>query len=248
MGFLMLARIFLFLFSCIIFQWASAAQIYVAPPAASSSASQSSPASNTSVQNNSSNSGVSQYQYPSANNSLSSNSTASDSIRLPSNFPSQPSSKSAASSTPPLPTTEPQIAPSSITTANAGLLNNNNPSTPSVPPAAQSAPEAITPATPLSSPSTNTNVEALIYGSAAKEKWMQGCIAGASMQPNVKQYAQPFCECGWNKLSSGMVPAQLWISQNPQNIERINSILTAIREQCQVEIQAQISNTNQPPK
>lgn len=94
----------------------------------------------------------------------------------------------------------------------------------------------------VSPPSTN-NVpsSALTYDEKAKDKWMQSCLKSAS-KIQTQAYAQSFCECSWNKLSTS-IPASVWISSNQQELKQLTTTLNTIRQVCEVEMQVSADKT-----
>jgi hypothetical protein len=111
---------------------------------------------------------------------------------------------------------------------------NNTLNAPPVVPSAQPTNTSITNA-------SHPDAAALTFDEEGKTKWIQACSASIN-KASLKPYTQAYCLCGWNKIAGGMIQPQMLLDHSPENAKRVSDILNVIRQQCEVEMQA-----NNPP-
>jgi len=85
-------------------------------------------------------------------------------------------------------------------------------------------------------PSSET-VAAPGYSAKAKKNWFKHCLSSVK-NPSMQSKAFAFCNCGWQHISKGELPASYLASEDPQTIQKANKILNAISQQCLVRVWA----------
>ncbi|MGE3919418.1 MAG: hypothetical protein AB7F64_00485 [Gammaproteobacteria bacterium] len=83
----------------------------------------------------------------------------------------------------------------------------------------------------------NNTTTVLAYDDTHKNAWMNSCTASIRDQ-RVATYAQEFCECGWQRISSGSLPPALLLSQTPNDVKQKQVILASISQLCVVQVKA----------
>lgn len=75
------------------------------------------------------------------------------------------------------------------------------------------------------------------YTDAQKQAWFNSCVPAVS-DKRVSSFAQEFCGCGWQHISSGELSPGLLTSVIPQDANNRGVILRTISQKCMVEIMA----------
>jgi hypothetical protein len=75
------------------------------------------------------------------------------------------------------------------------------------------------------------------YTDQEKQGWLTSCTS-AITNHRVSAYAQEFCGCGWQHISSGELSPMLLTSLEPADAKKRNSILKAISQECLVQVMA----------
>lgn len=75
------------------------------------------------------------------------------------------------------------------------------------------------------------------YDSSAKKAWFRSCLSAVSNK-RVSPYAQEFCNCGWQHISGGQLPPGMLTSTNKNVIQKRGRILSAISQECMVQVMA----------
>lgn len=144
-----------------------------------------------------------------------------------------------------------QTAPSNNTVANtpqtpvtgstnAAVTNSvTAPQNATSPNTQQAAPNNQTAAQAYTQPNNASNA----YTDAEKTAWFNSCVPAVS-DNRVSAFAQEFCACGWQHITSGQLPASLLISTNPNDAQQRNTIMQVISQECVVQVMAN-HNLNQ---
>lgn len=75
------------------------------------------------------------------------------------------------------------------------------------------------------------------YTDVQKQAWFNSCLPAVS-DKRVSSFAQEFCGCGWQHISSGELSPGLLASTLPQDTKNRGVILQTISQQCMVQIMA----------
>jgi hypothetical protein len=132
-------------------------------------------------------------------------------------------------------TQTPPPAPVASTAAAPETPINNTPQQ-NTPIQTAQAGTAVSPPQPQALPqATNTaSTPSNVYTSEEQAAWFKNCLS-AVKDNKVSAYANAFCQCGWNKISGGALPANYLTSTNPQDTQMANTILRVISQECLAE-------------
>lgn len=70
-----------------------------------------------------------------------------------------------------------------------------------------------------------------------KQAWFSSCTK-AVQNRQVTQYAQEFCQCGWDHISSGSLTPQMLMNNDQKDAQLRGMILKGISQQCIVQVMA----------
>lgn len=87
---------------------------------------------------------------------------------------------------------------------------------------------------PTSNSASLPGDNASVYSEKMHQNWLQHCLNAIS-SPKVKPYAQDYCECGWSKITSGMIPPAQLLNNSPANMQALSKSLNVIRQECEVQ-------------
>lgn len=73
------------------------------------------------------------------------------------------------------------------------------------------------------------------YDTQAEQTWFSHCTASVT-DTKMMPYAQPFCACGWKKISGGGLDPNLLTSDKPADIQKADQVLQGITQQCLMEV------------
>lgn len=76
------------------------------------------------------------------------------------------------------------------------------------------------------------------YDLEAQQAWFNNCLKAVTSKA-MTPYANAFCECGWQKLTTSGINPSLLMSKNPTDIQKANAILQGISQECLVEVMRQ---------
>lgn len=72
----------------------------------------------------------------------------------------------------------------------------------------------------------------------AQQTWYTNCLKAVTSQ-SMTPYANAFCQCGWQKISTSGLDPNLFTSQNPADIQKANMVLQGISQECLMTVMQQ---------